>query len=60
MTSGRMPTGDAEPNGTPYIYAFLLRRAADKSVTYVRRRLDDQGGIGTRTRRHRHQRRRPP
>jgi hypothetical protein len=25
----------------------LLRRAADKSVTYVPRRLDDQGGIGT-------------
>ena len=41
------PTGDAEPNGTPYIYAFLLRRAADKSVTYVPRLLDDQGGIGT-------------
>ncbi|OYU16633.1 MAG: hypothetical protein CFE34_20005 [Rhodobacteraceae bacterium PARR1] len=41
------PTGDAEPNGTPYISAFLLRRAADKSVSYVPRRLDDQGGIGT-------------
>jgi hypothetical protein len=41
------PTGDAEPNGTPYLYAFLLRRAADKSVTYVPRLLDDQGGIGT-------------
>ena len=41
------PTGDVEPMATPVNYAFLLRRAADKSVTYVPRRLDDQGGIGT-------------
>ena len=40
------PKGDADPNGTPVIYAFLLRRGADGSVRYEPRRIDDASGIG--------------
>lgn len=41
------PKGDVDPLGTPVLYAFLTRRAADKSVTFEPRLLDDATGIGT-------------
>jgi len=41
------PKGDADPLGTPVLYALLTRRAADKSVTFVPRQIDDTTGIGT-------------
>jgi hypothetical protein len=41
------PKGDEDPMGTPVLYAFITRRAADKSVTFVPRLIDDASGIGT-------------
>jgi hypothetical protein len=41
------PKGDADPLGTPVIYAFLLRRAADGTVTYVPQLIEDTTGVGT-------------
>jgi hypothetical protein len=40
------PKGDPDPNGTPVIYAFLLRRGADRSVRYEPKRIDDASGVG--------------
>ncbi len=40
------PKGDADPNGTPVIYAFLLRRGADGTVRYEPKQIDDASGIG--------------
>ncbi len=41
------PKGDADPNGTPVIYAFLLRRGAGGTATFEPHRIDDASGIGT-------------
>lgn len=41
------PKGDADPNGTPVVYAFLLRRGADGSARYEPQLIDDASGIGT-------------
>jgi hypothetical protein len=41
------PKGDVDPLGTPVLYAFLTRRAADKTATFEPRLLDDATGIGT-------------
>jgi acetyl esterase/lipase len=38
--------GDPEPNGSPVLYAFLLRRGADGSAAYVPHRIDDASGVG--------------
>lgn len=40
------PKGDADPNGTPVIYAFLLRRDAGGAVRYEPKQIDDASGIG--------------
>jgi hypothetical protein len=40
------PTGDADPNGTPVLYAFLLRRGPD-GAHFEPHRIDDASGIGT-------------
>jgi hypothetical protein len=40
------PTGDPDPNGTPVIYAFLLRRGAGGAVRYEPKQIDDASGIG--------------
>jgi hypothetical protein len=40
------PTGDPDPNGTPYLYAFLLRRGPD-GATFQPHRIDDASGVGT-------------
>jgi hypothetical protein len=41
------PTGDAQPNAAPVLYAMLLRRSADGAVTYLPHLIDDTTGIGT-------------
>jgi hypothetical protein len=41
------PAGDPEPNATPVIYWFELRRAADKSVDFIPHLVDDASGTGT-------------
>jgi hypothetical protein len=41
------PTGDADPNGTPVLYAFLLRRGANGEVRFEPHQIDDASGIGT-------------
>ena len=41
------PKGDADPAGAPVLYAFLTRRAPDRTVTFEPRLLDDNSGIGT-------------
>lgn len=41
------PKNDADPGGTPVLYAFLLRRAADGTVSYVPHLIEDTTGIGT-------------
>jgi hypothetical protein len=41
------PHGDPDPNGTPVLYAFLLRRGAGGAVSYVPHLIDDTTGIGT-------------
>jgi hypothetical protein len=40
------PKGDPDPNGTPVLYAFLLRRAADGTVRYEPTQLDAASGVG--------------
>lgn len=40
------PKGDADPNGTPVLYTFLLRRAADGTTRYEPKQIDDASGIG--------------
>ena len=40
------PRGDADPNGTPVIYAFLLRRGANHTATFTPHLIDDASGIG--------------
>jgi hypothetical protein len=40
------PKGDPEPNAAPVIYAFLLRRAADRAVRFEPRLIDDASGAG--------------
>lgn len=40
------PKGDADPNGTPVVYAFLLRREAGNTARFQPLRLDDGSGIG--------------
>lgn len=40
------PKGDPDPNGTPVIYVFLLRRDASGAVRYEPRLIDDASGIG--------------
>jgi len=39
--------GDPEPTAAPVIYAFLLRRAADGTVSFEPRLIDDASGVGT-------------
>ena len=41
------PTGDVEPNAAPVLYAFLLRRAADGTASYLPHLIDDTTGVGT-------------
>ncbi len=41
------PTGDPEPNATPYLYWFKLVRGADHSVDFIPYRIDDVSGVGT-------------
>ncbi len=41
------PTGDPDPNGTPYVYWFKLVRGADHSVDFVPYLIDDFSGVGT-------------
>ena len=40
------PKGDPEPNAAPVIYAFLLRRGADRSVRFEPKLIDDASGAG--------------
>lgn len=40
------PHGDVDPNGTPVIYAFLLRREANGTVRFEPKLIDDASGIG--------------
>ncbi|HTI68763.1 MAG TPA: VCBS repeat-containing protein [Candidatus Limnocylindria bacterium] len=41
------PEGDPEPNATPYLYWFQIKRGADKSVDFVPHLIDDASGTGT-------------
>lgn len=41
------PTGDADPSGTPVLYALLLRRGANHTATYEPRLLEATTGVGT-------------
>jgi hypothetical protein len=41
------PKGDADPAGTPVLYAFLLRRGANGAASYEPHQIDDASGIGT-------------
>ncbi len=41
------PAGDAQPNATPVIYAFLLRRGPGGSASYVPHLINEGTGIGT-------------
>jgi hypothetical protein len=41
------PKGDADPNGTPVLYAFLLRRGANGSASFIPHLIDNASGIGT-------------
>jgi hypothetical protein len=41
------PTGDVDAQADPLLCAFLLRRGADKSVTYEPRLIDSATGVGT-------------
>lgn len=40
------PTGDPDPNGTPYLVAFLLRRGPS-GAAFQPHRIDDASGVGT-------------
>ena len=41
------PKGDVDPLGTPVLYAFVLRRAADGKASFVPHLLEDTTGVGT-------------
>jgi hypothetical protein len=41
------PTGDAEPTAPPVLYAFLLRRGAGGTASFVPHLIDDTTGVGT-------------
>jgi len=41
------PAGDPEPNASPVLYWFGLRRNADKTVDWVPHLIDDLSGTGT-------------
>jgi hypothetical protein len=41
------PKGDVDPLGTPVLYAFLLRRAADGTASFVPHLIEDTTGVGT-------------
>ena len=41
------PKGDADPGGTPVLYAFLLRRGANGTAKFEPHQIDDASGIGT-------------
>ena len=41
------PVGDPEPNASPVVYWFQLKRGADKSVDWVPHLIDDHSGTGT-------------
>lgn len=41
------PKGDPDPNGTPVLYAFLLRRDGQGAATFEPHRIDDASGVGT-------------
>ncbi len=40
------PAGDPEPNSTPVLYWFQLKRSADKSVDFIPHLIDDASGTG--------------
>lgn len=40
------PAGDPEPNATPFVYWFQLKRGTDKSVDWVPHLVDDASGTG--------------
>lgn len=40
------PKGDADPNGTPVVYAFLTRREAGGTARFQPLLLDDASGVG--------------
>lgn len=41
------PSGDVQPNAAPVLYAFLLRRGANGSASFVPHLVDDTTGLGT-------------
>ncbi len=41
------PDGDPEPNATPLLYWFQLKRNADKTVDWIPHQIDDASGTGT-------------
>ena len=41
------PDHDPEPNATPVLYAFLLRRAPNNTAMYEPHLIDDASGVGT-------------
>ncbi|HIL70208.1 MAG TPA: VCBS repeat-containing protein [Verrucomicrobia bacterium] len=50
LTGKRMwahgPTGDVEPNASPVVYWFELKRSADGSIRFLPHRTDDRSGVG--------------
>ncbi|HTO03624.1 MAG TPA: VCBS repeat-containing protein [Opitutus sp.] len=42
------PDKDPDPNGTPVLYAFLLRRSPDGTANFAPHLIDDASGVGTR------------
>ena len=41
------PEGDPEPNATPYLYWFQLKRGPNNTVDFVPHLIDDASGVGT-------------
>ncbi len=41
------PKGDAQPDAAPVLYAFLLRRGANGTASYVPHLINDTTGVGT-------------
>lgn len=41
------PEGDVDPGGTPFLYAFLLRRTPGGGANFVPQLIDDASGVGT-------------
>ena len=41
------PKGDVDPEGTPVLYAFVLRRGGDGTAKFVPHLLDQTTGVGT-------------